>query len=211
MEFSLDTDEKKIAAAIQRVLAAHPSLHIYFDVVGHEVRAIKNEKLAEPQFPLDVQVIDGENGPVIEVVYDDALYSAELSANIGRYCRTVIRRFAENGEARLRSISLLDEEEKLLLDRFHTVPEEAEVSPDTFFFSDMEKFAAAYPERTALIAVDGTFRYGEFDRITDRVANALIKRGGQGRRQGADSPAPHIQSAVCLLWCQQGRSGLYSL
>jgi len=123
--------------------------------------------------------VDGENGPVIEVVYDDALYSAELAANIGWYCRTVIRRFAENGAERLRSISLLDEEEQLLLDCFHTVPEEAAVSLDTFFFSDMEKFAAAYPERTALIAVDGTFRYGEFDRITDRVANALIKRGAK--------------------------------
>ena len=44
LEFSPDTDEKKIAAAIQRVLAAHPSLHIRFDVVGQEVRAVKNEQ-----------------------------------------------------------------------------------------------------------------------------------------------------------------------
>lgn len=80
---------------------------------------------------------------------------------------------------KLRRISLLDESEQLLLERFHTVPEEGKVSPDTFFFSDMEKFAAKYPERTALIAVDGTFSYGEFDRITDRVANALLKRGAK--------------------------------
>lgn len=141
--------------------------------------SVREEKLREPQFPLDVQIIDGENGPVIEIVYDDSLYSAELVANIGRYCHTVIRRFAENGEERLRSISLLDESEQLLLERFHTVPEEAEVPSDTFFFTDMEKFAAEHPEHTALIATDGTFSYGEFDRITDRVANALIKRGAK--------------------------------
>ncbi|MBR2143240.1 MAG: amino acid adenylation domain-containing protein [Anaerovibrio sp.] len=141
--------------------------------------AVHEVNLEMPQFPLDVQIIDGINGPVIELVYDDSLYSAELTANIGRYCRTVVRQFAENGEEGLRNISLLNESEQRLLEQFHTVPEEGEVSQDTFFFSGMEKFAAEYPERTALIATDGTFSYGEFDTITDRVANALIKRGAK--------------------------------
>ncbi|SEH21110.1 non-ribosomal peptide synthetase [Selenomonas sp. KH1T6] len=135
--------------------------------------------LDTPKFPLDIQVIDGEDSPVLEIVYNDALYSAELAENIGRYCCTVLQRFAENGGARLRSISLVDEHERRLLRDFCTVPEARKVPKDTFFFSNMEEFAREYPERTALIATDGTFTYREFDTITDRVANALIKRGAK--------------------------------
>ena len=58
LEFSRDTDEKDLAAALQRVLAAHPSLQIHFDVVGHEVMAVKNE---QQDFPIVYQELtEGE-------------------------------------------------------------------------------------------------------------------------------------------------------
>jgi non-ribosomal peptide synthetase component F len=86
-------------------------------------------------------------------------------------------RFSQDGDAVLRKVSLLNEDERKLLKDFNTVREEKEVSEDTFFFSGMERNAALFPERTAVIATDGTYTYAEFDSITDRVANALIKRG----------------------------------
>ena len=96
--------------------------------------------------------------------------------NICRYFITVTERFAADGNARLRDVSLVDEGEKELLVKFHTESEEIEISKDTFFFTNMEQFAQKFPERKALIATDGEFTYKEFDSITDRVANALIKR-----------------------------------
>ena len=132
-----------------------------------------------PKFPVSVRIIDGGQGPVFEVEYDDSLYSPGLMEKICRYYRRALEQFARNGDAPLRGISLLDEKEAKLLADFHTVAEEAVVSDDTFFFTGMEKNAAAHPERTALIAADGTYTYREFDRITDRVANALIKRGAK--------------------------------
>ena len=132
-----------------------------------------------PKFPVSARITDDENGPALEIEYDDSRYSAGLMQNICRYYRRVLEQFVQNGNAPLRGISLLDERETKRLAAFHTVAEEAAVPDDTFFFTGMEKNAAAHPERTALIATDGTFTYREFDRITDRVANALIRRGAK--------------------------------
>ena len=129
------------------------------------------------KFPLFARIVDDMTGPVLEIVYDDALYSEDLVKNIGRYYDTVLMRFSQDGDAVLRKVSLLNEDERKLLKDFNTVREEKEVSEDTFFFSGMERNAALFPERTAVIATDGTYTYAEFDSITDRVANALIKRG----------------------------------
>lgn len=130
-------------------------------------------------FPLFVRIVDDTGSPMIEVQYDDSLYSPELAGKIGRFMNTVIARFAEDGNQPLRRISLLDAEEEARLARLRTEPETVEVPEDTFFFTGLERSAAQYPDRTALIAADGTFTYREFDEMTDRVANALIKRGAK--------------------------------
>ncbi len=129
------------------------------------------------KFPIFIRIVDDSGNPAVEVEYDDSMYSEGFAEKIAKYCCIVASCFAENGEKRLRSVSLLDENEKRLLDGFHTVQEQVRVPDDVFFFSGMERNAAEHPDRLALIASDGKFTYGEFDSITDRVANALIKRG----------------------------------
>lgn len=131
------------------------------------------------KFPLFIRIVDSGIAPAVEIQYDDSLYSAELADRIVRYCLTVIERFAKDGTAPVRSISLLDEEEMRLLEGFHTEPEEKDIPEDTFFYSGLERSAREYPDRTALIATDGSFTYRELDTTTDRVANALIKRGAK--------------------------------
>jgi amino acid adenylation domain-containing protein/thioester reductase-like protein len=131
------------------------------------------------KFPLDVRIVDDGDNPALEIEYDDKLYSRDMIQNICRYYCTVVMRFSEDGESMLRQVSLLDEKEKEVLRSFNTVPEEKEVPDDTFFFSGMEKNAKEHPDRKAVIATDGEYTYGEFDSITDRVANALIKRGAK--------------------------------
>ena len=130
-------------------------------------------------FPLFVRIVDDAGSPMIEVQYDDSLYSPELAGKIGRFMNTVITRFSEDGNQPLRRISLLDAEEEARLARLRTEPETVEVPEDTFFFTGLERSAAQYPDRTAVIAADGVFTYWEFDEMTDRVANALIKRGAK--------------------------------
>ena len=139
--------------------------------------SVKEEEQGEAMFPFSVRIVDGETSPAIEIAYDESLYTEEYVAAFLRYYRTALYRFAEDGSTTLRHVSLLDERERELLREFHTVPEEGEVPEDTFLFTGMEKNAELYPDRTALIATDGRFTYKEFDTITDRVANALIKRG----------------------------------
>ncbi|HAL18473.1 MAG TPA: hypothetical protein DCO86_02465, partial [Spirochaetaceae bacterium] len=130
-------------------------------------------------FPIFVRIVDDGGNPAIEVKYDDSMYSEGFAGKIAKYCCTVASRFAEDGGKKLRGVSLLDESERRLLDSFHTVEEQVRVPDDVFFFSGMEKNAAKHPDRLALIAADGRFTYKEFDNITDRVANALIKRGAK--------------------------------
>ncbi len=132
-----------------------------------------------PKFPVSARIIDDENGPMLEIEYDDSLYSSGLMENICRYYKRVLEQFVRNGNSPLRKVSLLDERETQLLEAFHTVAEEAAVPDDTFFFTGMERNAAAHPEHTALIATDGTFTYKEFDSLANRVANALIRRGAK--------------------------------
>ena len=141
--------------------------------------SVREEEQGSAMFPFYVRIVDGETSPAIEIAYDESLYTEESVAAFLRYYRTVLCSFAEDGSKTLRRISLLDEKERKLLDEFYTVPEEGEVPEDTFLFTGMEKNAELYPDRTALIATDGTFTYKEFDTITDRVANALIKRGAK--------------------------------
>ena len=141
--------------------------------------SVREEEQGAAMFPFYVRIVDGEDNPAIEIAYDESLYTEELVAAFLRYYRTVLENFAGDGAAALRRVSLLDEKERKLLDEFYTVPEEGEVPEDTFLFTGMEKNAELYPDRTALIATDGTFTYKEFDNITNRVANALIKRGAK--------------------------------
>ena len=42
-----------------------------------------------------------------------------------------------------------------------------------------EEQAAAYPDRTALVACDGSFTYSQLDKECNRLANALIEKGMQ--------------------------------
>ena len=156
--------------AYQRGIVNHP------DMPG--MTAFHGEGLQPLQFPVYVQVADGSDGAAsLDIIYDDSLYSASLMERFAQFCETVARRFAEDGDARLRSVSLLDEKEAQQLSLFHTLPEEVPVPEGATFFSGLEKTAQEDPDRTALIACDATYTYRELDTLTDIVANALIRRG----------------------------------
>lgn len=129
------------------------------------------------KFPMYIRIVDQDGSPAFEMEYNDALYTEEFANRILKYCRNVALSFAENGNARLRSISLMDEQEKEIVAGFNTIAESVEVPEDVLFFTRMEEQARLHPERTALIACDGTFTYKEFDENANRVANALIKLG----------------------------------
>lgn len=161
----------EIMYAYQRGIVEDPK-------IPHLLNMAENDDKT-PMFPVKVSILDDNKGPVIEIVYDDSLYSAGLMEKICCYYRTVMEQFVQHGDDPLRKISLLDEREEKLLADFHTVKEESVVPDDTFFFTGMERNAAADPDHIALIASDGTYTYKEFDSITDRVANALIKRGAK--------------------------------
>ena len=157
------------------------SLSILYSYHGDDAPADKRQD--DPVSPLTFGISDQKDETVLEIEYDEAMYSEKLIGKIAEYCLTVIGSFAKDGKLPIRSISLLNEEEQKILDGFHTIDEEREIPQDTFFFTGLEKSAEAYPDRTALIATDGIFTYKEFDSITERVANALIKRGAaSGKR-----------------------------
>ena len=161
----------EIMYAYQRGIVETPKIPGLKNILDGALELVK--------FPLDVRIVDDGGDPAFEVEYDDALYSEGMIKNICRYFSTVVECFAEDGDHKLRRVSLLDDKEKEILKGFNTVLEEREVPEDTFFFTGMEKHAGEHPDRKAVIATDGEYTYGEFDNITDRVANALIKRGAK--------------------------------
>lgn len=134
---------------------------------------IKDElvTLEDPRFKINVRI---ENyGIVIE--YDDSFYSEELARNFGESINVVAARLLENADSRIRKISIITPQQAEQLENIR----EGGTGEIAFrlLHDPVSHFAKLHPEKEALVAVDGTFTYKEFDEITNAVARALRKRG----------------------------------
>ena len=131
----------------------------------------------ETKFGLAVRIIDKNGKAAIEVEYNDGTYSESYINDFIRSYAIAIEKFSRRGDEKLRSVTLLDPDREELLARFHKRPVAPDISENTLFHSGVERFAAEAPDRTALIAADGTYTYRQLDENANRVANALISRG----------------------------------
>ena len=139
---------------------------------------MKGAEVIEPdtsKFPVAVRIIDREGKGAIECEYNDAMYSPECIRRFIRSLEITAEKLAAGG--RLRSISLIDRKREQQLDTFRSRPEIPAIPEGTLFHSGVERTAVEHPERTALIACDGTYTYRQLDENANRVANALIGKG----------------------------------
>lgn len=150
-----------------------------------ETAVLENETIIEnvitnplPKFSLSVHIEEGGDGRIaVNVQYNSALYSEKLakiiSASIARTAESII----SDGSQKLCSLSMLSDKDREKLSGFSHV-EEREIGVK-LYHALFEEQAAADPDRTALVACDGSFTYSQLDKECNRLANALIEKGVQ--------------------------------
>ena len=135
-----------------------------------------------PKFPLSIHIEDGAQGRIaVNVQYNSALYSEKLAGLISASIAQSAAAIVAQPSQKLCQISMLTDDDRKKLEAFSRVPcREIETK---LYHRLFEMRAAENPGKTALIACDRTYTYGELNTACNRVANALIEKGvGRGDR-----------------------------
>lgn len=142
-----------------------------------EGEPVKEEVLTNPlpKFHISVHIETKDGWPAVCVQYNDALYSTAYMQQFADAIAQSVRQMADAPQKDITAVSLLSDEQKKLIEGFGQ-GETAEV-PQQLLHKLMEEQALKNPQKTALIACDGQFSYAEFDKLSNRIANALIQKG----------------------------------
>jgi amino acid adenylation domain-containing protein/thioester reductase-like protein len=134
--------------------------------------SVKDEYIEKEPPKLTVYVED--NGTNFNLIsqYNGAVYSKDLIETFVQSIDTILSKLMKNHEALLKDISILPYDKKGK--DFQINPVEEPLLNKLF-----EKQVEKTKDKTALIAVDGELTYDELNRKSNRIANALIKRGVQ--------------------------------
>ena len=147
--------------------------------IGGKPLAIETLELDIPKFKACVLISPHQGQPAVVVQYDDSFYSQQMMAGLAESIAAVANHFIDTPEASLRSISIMSERQRQMVEPMH---EEGHGDiPVLFLHEGMEQQAAKHPDRLALVASDATFTYAEFNAAADRIANALVARGVKPR------------------------------
>ena len=140
-----------------------------------ELKGVEGLELNKAKFKLAIHIEQADGVPSVVAFYNDALYSKKLMEGIARSIVIVTDKLLANPEEKIKKIDLLDEIRGKEIEKFRTV---ATATPKFRFYQEgMEYYAAKNPDKKALIACDAEFTYAEFESITNRLANNLIRLG----------------------------------
>jgi len=123
-----------------------------------------------PKLKMAVNVLEDVDELKIVSNYNDALYSPELASAFITSITTLVNKMMVTPETCLQDIALLDEDGQE--ENFQIKP-----VPEPLLNRLFEEQVNKSQDEVALIAQDGQFTYDELNRMANRVANALIKRG----------------------------------
>ena len=141
------------------------------EIGGEKAKLIHlNGDEVKAEFSVDCLLVDGQFK--LHYEYPSNLYREETMQNFSSLFAMVAKGFVEK-EA-LRDIVLCDEETAAALDVYNQTDDA--LAPGTYLdlFADWVKKS---PDKPAVIGIDETLTYAEFDRRGNKVANALLKLG----------------------------------
>ncbi len=145
-----------------------------FSVGGRPV-TIEEMELNAPKTKFSLQVGERDGKVCLIVQYNDALYSADAMKRLLSSLAQVLHVFSVQGGMPVSEVSILSPEQQAEVSGMHcpfTAP-----LPIRVFHQGMERWAAETPDNLAIIAVDNTLTYREFDGMANRIGNALLERG----------------------------------
>ena len=139
--------------------------------VGGETVSQELLELKVPKFKINIKI--ESRGVVVQ--YDDAAYSPDLGRALAESIVAVTERMMAQPEAKLRSLSIISQAQEEALSAIRQVA--TGEAPFRLFHECIGHFAAEQPARPALIATDASFTYKEMEEATNRIAQALRKKG----------------------------------
>ncbi|KDN21967.1 peptide synthetase [Amycolatopsis rifamycinica] len=167
----------------QTMFAWVPTQHDLLELPGVTVSPLDVEH-APAKFDLALGLADEDGGVRGHLDYAVALFDHTTAERYARYLVRLLGQLAERPDAAIADYELLDEPERReILTRWSTGPR-----PRRRTGGLVERFTAqadATPDAPALVCDGRTRTYGELDRRSTKLANALRARGaGRGRVVG---------------------------
>ena len=145
-----------------------------YSVGGKEVR-MGELRLDVPKQKLDIMITEVDGHAVIQLQYNDAIYSEESIRRFGESMLAVLDGFLANKSGSLLNISMIGDSAERELSQLRSVA--TGEAPFTLFHKAVEHWATSKPDAEALVAVDTSYNYGEMNAAMNRIAHALRKRG----------------------------------
>ena len=141
-------------------------------VHGEKV-SVDEISLDRAKLPVSVFINGTENGGVIQVSYDRALFSENMMLGFAQSIENVARELTE--KENLNEISLTDEKQWKVLDSWQR-PFDLNYDHSDTAVSLFRKQAAMQPDKTAAVYADRSYTYRELDELTDRMAVVIRER-----------------------------------
>ncbi|WP_410590416.1 non-ribosomal peptide synthetase [Amycolatopsis sp. lyj-23] len=161
----------------QTMFAWVPTLHDVLELPGVTVEPLDVEH-APAKFDLALGLADEDGDVAGHLDYAVALFDRETAERYARYLVRLLEQLATRPDAEIASYELLDDAERReILTAWSTGPR-----PHRRPGGLVERFtghADTTPGAPALVCDDRTLTYGELDRRSTRLANALRRRGAR--------------------------------
>lgn len=135
--------------------------------------SLEGLELRRAKFKLSIHIEPREGHPAIVLQYNDALYSRPLMEGFAESMAAALDHMIDDPQQPVRRVSLLGPRERERLEGFRrTGP--ASVG---LFHHGLERQARLHPDRTALMAAEGSCTYAELNACAERIAAGLMRRG----------------------------------
>ncbi len=126
-----------------------------------------------PKFRIAFYImLDPSGKPSICLQYDNGRYSKELMQSLAQSISNATNVFMNNPDAKLKSVSLLDDKQSTLLDSFNNteVPYDNAQTITSLFRKQVE----SVPDNIAVIYHDVRLTYKQVDEMSDRIAGYIV-------------------------------------
>ena len=145
---------------------------------GHEYKGQPvNMELFEsdaPKFRIAFYIQnDPEGKPSICLQYDNGRYSQDMMQSLAQSISNAANAFMNNPDAKLKSVSLLDDKQTTLLDSFNNTDEPYDNTQTVI--SLFRKQVESVPDNIAVIYHDVRLTYKQADEISDRIAGYIVE------------------------------------
>jgi amino acid adenylation domain-containing protein len=173
-------------ARVQRLSDIEPGQQLFESIVVFEnypVAAARERSLnianiryrEQSNYPLALLIIPDEQLQLL-IIYDQARFDADTIDRMLGHLGTLLAAMAADPDQKLADLPVMGSEEhqQVVVEWNQT---EAPLGPATWMHDQIAVVAREMPGRTAVVAWDGSLTYAELDKLANRLAHHLIRRG----------------------------------